>query len=172
MFGVTANPGASAIIRLLCWQLLPAFATRQCLAIFHSFLRYLGREPPAPGTPQYAIHWRWTHAAVITAYLFYSFEDASSLLPPNYYELLGVAPNVNDDELKAAFRRFARRNHPDHVGRTGEDLFIAVRDAYEALKDPLKRYAYDRFGKDALNWKLATRTDYMWTGQQQAAMFY
>ena len=48
--------------------------------------------------------------------------------------------------MKAAFRTFAKRFHPDKVGPAGEAHFIYVRDAYESLKDPVKRYAYDRYG--------------------------
>lgn len=63
---------------------------------------------------------------------------------PNFYELLGVGPDADETALKQAFRSFARRNHPDRVGSQGEALFVEIRDAYEALKDPVKRFAYDR----------------------------
>lgn len=65
-------------------------------------------------------------------------------MPPNFYEILGVSPEADDQVLKLAFRTFARRNHPDRVGPQGAPLFIAVRDAYEALNHPVKRFAYDR----------------------------
>ena len=66
-------------------------------------------------------------------------------MPLNFYEILGVGPDADDQALKVAFRTFARRNHPDRVGSKGAPLFIAVRDAFEALSDPVKRFAYDRF---------------------------
>jgi curved DNA-binding protein CbpA len=63
---------------------------------------------------------------------------------PNYYEILGVAPSADENALKLAFRQFAKRYHPDRVGPQGEALFITVRDAFEALKNPTVRFAYDR----------------------------
>lgn len=67
-------------------------------------------------------------------------------MAPNYYELLGVEPTAEENVLKIAFRQFARKYHPDRVGPQGETMFIEVRDAFEALKNPVTRYAYDRFG--------------------------
>jgi len=55
-----------------------------------------------------------------------------------------VGPDADESQLKLAFRNFARKNHPDKVGRQGEELFMIVRDAYESLKHPVKRFAYDR----------------------------
>jgi DnaJ-class molecular chaperone len=71
-------------------------------------------------------------------------------MPPNFYQILGVGQGgqgVDEAGLKVAFRAFAKRNHPDRpeVGRGGEELFIEVRDAFEALKDPVVRFAYDRW---------------------------
>ena len=67
-------------------------------------------------------------------------------MQPNFYQILGVSPDVDETGLKLAFRAFAKRNHPDRpeVGKGGEVLFMAVRDAFEALKDPAVRFAYDR----------------------------
>ena len=67
-------------------------------------------------------------------------------MQPNFYQILGVSPNVDETGLKLAFRAFAKRHHPDRpeVGKEGEVMFMAVRDAFEALKDPVVRFAYDR----------------------------
>jgi DnaJ-class molecular chaperone len=67
-------------------------------------------------------------------------------MPPNFYEVLHVPPDVDENGLKLAFRQFARYNHPDRpgVGPEGQALFILVRDMYEALKNPVVRFAYDR----------------------------
>lgn len=55
-------------------------------------------------------------------------------------------PGVDEVGLKLAFRAFARKYHPDRpgVGKQGEAWFIQVRDAFEALRDPVVRFAYDR----------------------------
>lgn len=63
----------------------------------------------------------------------------------DYYEILGVEPGAGDAEIKSAYRRLARKYHPDVSKEAGaEDKFKAVNEAYEALRDPQKRAAYDQ----------------------------
>jgi curved DNA-binding protein len=63
----------------------------------------------------------------------------------DYYETLGLEPGAGDTEIKSAYRRLARKYHPDVSKEAGaEDKFKAVNEAYEALRDPQKRAAYDR----------------------------
>jgi molecular chaperone DnaJ len=70
-----------------------------------------------------------------------------------YYDVLGVARGARDSEIKAAFRRLAKECHPDRCnGDLGaEKRFKEVNEAYEALKDPQRRAAYDRFGHAAFD---------------------
>ena len=68
-----------------------------------------------------------------------------------YYDVLGVTRGSRDSEIKAAFRRLAKECHPDRCNGDphAERRFKEVNEAYEALKDPQRRAAYDRFGHAA-----------------------
>jgi curved DNA-binding protein len=69
----------------------------------------------------------------------------------DYYATLGVARDATQDVIKRSYRRLARKYHPDVSKEPeAEQRFKEVQEAYEVLKDPEKRAAYDRFGKD---WK-------------------
>ena len=70
----------------------------------------------------------------------------------DYYEVLGVSRNANDEELKKAFRKLALQYHPDRNKEEGaEEKFKEVNEAYQVLSDKDKRAQYDRFGHSGLN---------------------
>ena len=69
----------------------------------------------------------------------------------DYYETLGVSKTANEDDIRSAFRKLARKYHPDVAKdkKTAEEKFKQINEAYEVLSDPEKRRKYDQLGE---NW--------------------
>ena len=69
----------------------------------------------------------------------------------DYYETLGVSKTASEDEIKSAFRKLARKHHPDVAKdkKAAEEKFKQINEAYEVLSDPEKRQKYDQLGA---NW--------------------
>jgi molecular chaperone DnaJ len=63
----------------------------------------------------------------------------------NYYDILGVKKDASADEIKKAFRKLARKHHPDAGGE--EEKFKEINEAYETLSDAEKRSQYDQYGQ-------------------------
>ncbi|WKG13303.1 J domain-containing protein [Nocardia sp. PE-7] len=67
----------------------------------------------------------------------------------DYYEILGVSRDAEKDQIQQAYRKLARRYHPDvNADPAAEDRFKEVSEAYEVLSDPETKSRYDRFGSD------------------------
>ena len=66
----------------------------------------------------------------------------------DYYSILGINHNASEKEIKQAFRKLARKHHPDvNPGdKNAEEKFKQISEAHEVLSDPKKRKKYDQFG--------------------------
>ena len=68
----------------------------------------------------------------------------------DYYDILGVAKNASDEDIKKAYRKLAMKHHPDRnqgdETKKSEEKFKEAKEAYEMLSDPQKRAAYDQYG--------------------------
>jgi molecular chaperone DnaJ len=68
----------------------------------------------------------------------------------DYYDILGVPRNADEDDIKKAYRKLAMKHHPDRnqgdKAKASEEKFKEAKEAYEMLTDPQKRAAYDQYG--------------------------
>ena len=91
----------------------------------------------------------------------------------DYYEVLGVPRGADQDAIKKAYRRLARKYHPDlnPNDAQAEAKFKEIGEAYEVLSDPTKREAYDRFGHEGVRTGAGAgphgqRYTYTWSGEE------
>src|ERR1051326_1965357 len=86
----------------------------------------------------------------------------------DYYETLGVSNTATDEEIRTAFRKLARKYHPDVAKdkKAAEEKFKEINEAYEVLSDPEKRKKYDQLGAD-WNRPGGFQPPPQWEGQQQ-----
>ena len=127
-----------AIGRMAAWYYVPDVVTRQLISFSHRYMR----DPPKPGAPAFFRHYRIAYATVVTGFLVYNLVEAHRAMPSSFYDILDLHLDFTEEELNKANRAFARKNHPDRGG--AGDAFIQGRLAYDTLKDPITRFAYDR----------------------------
>jgi molecular chaperone DnaJ len=71
----------------------------------------------------------------------------------NYYKVLGITKDADEEEIKLAYRKLAKKYHPDlnRTDKKAKEKFIELKEAYDTLIDPIKRKIYDQAGHDPRN---------------------
>lgn len=96
--------------------------------------------PVNPARGRHRLHWSGHRSDL------HSFHD--TMRYKDYYEILGVARTASAEEIKHAYRRLARKYHPDVSKETdAAEKFKDIAEAYQTLKDPEKRAAFDQLGQ-------------------------
>lgn len=115
---------------------------------------------------------------VIGIYLLYTVYEADWQLrrAGDFYQILGVPHDATEKAINSKFRRLTLQYHPDKQSTPNpaqESLYITIQSARDTLIDPAKRFAYDRFGPDILQWRhCKTLADFVFHGIQQTTVYY
>ncbi|KAL9044045.1 MAG: hypothetical protein Q9214_002792, partial [Letrouitia sp. 1 TL-2023] len=149
-------------------------------SFFYGITIRAGDPKPQPGTPRYLKHRRRIHIAVILVYLLYTIYEADYWVRQNgdFYQDLGLPIDVDEKKIKARFRRLAAIHHPDKANSLAdhaeaEEYFVKLKSAQDTLTNPTKRFAYERFGPDILQWQhVSSIRDYLSVGFQGLIPLY
>ena len=79
-----------------------------------------------------------------------TYKTEKEIIMQNYYEILGVSRDASTEDIKNAFRRLAKKYHPDSSGsEEDKERFQEIQEAYAVLSNPDKRKVYDYYGHSA-----------------------
>lgn len=148
-------------------------------SILYAVLIRAGDPKPAPGSPRFNRDRKRVHIFVILFYLAYTVYEADNQLrvAGDFYQALSVPHSVDDRALQSRFRRLTVQYHPDKATGADKDaieaVYVHLKLAKDTLIDPAKRFAYDRFGPEVLQWRQCkTIRDYVFNGVQGTAVYY
>ena len=153
--------------------------------IYYGITIRAGDPKPLPGTPRYTKHRQRIQITVIVIYLLYTIFEADYWIRKNgdFFQHLGLTPSAGEKQIKSKFRRLAALHHPDKIQQTfggssgnnqqppaseaADAYFVLLKSAQDTLSDPVKRFAYTRFGPEVLTWQhCSTYRDYLVRGLQ------
>ncbi|GAM90757.1 hypothetical protein ANO11243_088020 [Dothideomycetidae sp. 11243] len=139
-----------------------------------------GDPRPQPGSRQFNSDRRRIHVLVILAYLLYTVYEADWQIQVagDFYRNLGASIDADERGINSKFRRLTVKFHPDKIAgsvdpQLAEAFYIRLKQSRDVLADPIKRFAYDRFGPDILGWRSSKTTyDYVFVGIRDTALYY
>ena len=151
--------------------------------VYYAITIRAGDPKPQPGSPRYVLHRQRIQISVIVIYLLYTLFEADYWIRQNrdFYQELGLTPSAGEKQIKSKFRRMAALHHPDKIqqvfggggnhhlstSEAADAYFVLLKSAQDTLTDPIKRFAYTRFGPDSLTWQnCVTHRDYLVRGLQ------
>lgn len=151
--------------------------------VYYGITIRAGDPKPQPGSPRYILHRQRIQITVIVVYLLYTLFEADYVVrqKKDFFQELGLTPSAGDKQIKSKFRRMAALHHPDKIqqvfggggnhqlptSEAADAYFVLLKSAQDTLCDPIKRFAYTRFGPDTLTWQhCKTYRDYLVRGLQ------
>jgi hypothetical protein len=169
--------GTEYLLSLGAWAFVPNLVTNWGQSIYYGITIRAGEPHPQPGTPLFQRHRRNIFTLVIVAYLLFTIYQVDWQIrrEGDFYSLLDIAFNADEKTISRQLRKQLALAHPDKAPPSqrehAEQVFIRVKVAYDTLSDPVKRFAYERFGPDMLNWKQCkTLQDYVMQGAQNSGV--
>lgn len=174
-----ASWSESQLLSYVAWAFLPKVVNWIQSFLYALFIR-AGDPKPQPGSPRWIRHRKIIHSGVIVAYMLYSIYESDWELQraSDFYKALGVPVDASERIIQSRFRRLTVLHHPDKVTSekarpAAEAYYVYLKLARDTLVDPAKRFAYDRFGPDILEWKqCVTIRDFVFHGAQRAVAPY
>lgn len=161
------------------WYFLPNLVTGYIQTALYAIFIRAGDPKPAPGTARFIRDRKRVFIFVILAYLCYTIYEADYQFRKagDFYSALGVPHDVDERALQSRFRRLTVQYHPDKASGPDkaaiEAIYVQLKVARDTLVDPTKRFAYDRFGPDILQWRQCkTVKDFVFSGVQRTTIYY
>ncbi|KAK4539737.1 hypothetical protein LTR36_010390 [Oleoguttula mirabilis] len=167
------------LLALAGWYFLPRVLSGYLQTALYAIFIRAGDPKPALGTARFVRDRKRLWIFVIIAYLCYTVYEVDYQLrrEGDFYSSLGVTHDVDERALQSRFRRLTVQYHPDKASGPDkaaiEAIYIQLKVARDTLIDPAKRFAYDRFGADILQWRQCkTIKDFVFAGVQRMTSYY
>ncbi|KAI9106071.1 hypothetical protein DFS34DRAFT_45053 [Phlyctochytrium arcticum] len=161
---------------MIFWSFVPNLVTNFLQKQYYKY--FWGKRAVKPSEARF--HFRVIYSLVVLCYLAYTFVEVERGLPSTYYDILGVSRQCDAKDLKTSFRQLTLELHPDKLPAMPEEeralheyRYVHVRQAYETLKEPMRRQMYDKFGEvvhDCI--RCVKERDYLMKAIPEFGVFY